>query len=404
MDLILIVGESYVGQGLETSCNPPSSTTSYHLFIEKKLLLFWNHFFISLKNHPLAPTHLRLLFLPPFHTQAQKQITLWIQTQLVTILTTNYPISIIHEQTLSDLHFIHKRTIVLPFFKPSFFDLDYLLRISSKTSQSIHWVDYNHHYRHQPHPPRRDEDCPSILSHEVERFSLTGITTICPSIQEGVKQHFHYYPLPCSFHGHRPINYKNFLFTKKALLLDRDNILVHDIPYLSDPEQLQPIPAMFKFLKMMQEKNYLLIVISNQSGVARGSITPKQLHLVHKKLLFLFHEQGIKLHDIYYSPFHGEAGKGDFKKESLCRKPNPGMVIQAVKDHQLSIAQCLMIGDKDSDHIHYPLLQSIILKPEGTKISPTQRGFPWKDPLFISSLDNLSFDLSSPSMIKETTP
>jgi len=137
--------------------------------------------------------------------------------------------------------------------------------------------------------------------------------------------------------------------TGKACFLDRDGTLIEERNYLDDPGQVALAPGVPEALRLLRDAGYRLIVISNQSGIARGYFTLEQLKAVERRVGELLAEQGLSLDANYYC-FHHEKGViPEFTRPCDCRKPKPGLLLQAVRDFSLDPAQCLMIGDKVSD-------------------------------------------------------
>ncbi|MBX7158287.1 MAG: HAD family hydrolase [Verrucomicrobiae bacterium] len=127
----------------------------------------------------------------------------------------------------------------------------------------------------------------------------------------------------------------------KAVFLDRDNTLIVDVPYLKDPTQVRLFPETQQELKRLKDNGYYLIVISNQSGVARGLCTSDQVEAVNREMERQL--EPVVLDAIYISP------DGPDNENSLTRKPAPGMIFQARDHFHLNLKQCFMIGDKIID-------------------------------------------------------
>lgn len=130
--------------------------------------------------------------------------------------------------------------------------------------------------------------------------------------------------------------------SKRAVFFDRDGTLIHDANYPSDPGQVIPIPESIPALKSLQEKGFLLVVISNQSGIGRGLITKEEARAVHQRFLQIFQENGITIDAAYYCPHAPE-------EKCSCRKPSPKMLEDAAEDMGIDLSRSFMIGDKLSD-------------------------------------------------------
>ncbi len=135
----------------------------------------------------------------------------------------------------------------------------------------------------------------------------------------------------------------------KAIFLDRDDTLIEDPGYISNPEQVKILDGVPGALIQLKALGYKLIVVSNQSGVARGIITEKKLEEIHDRLKQLLAEKNAYLDKIYYCPYHPDGIVPKYKKESNCRKPNPGMLLRAYAEMKIDLAQSWCIGNSDRD-------------------------------------------------------
>lgn len=136
---------------------------------------------------------------------------------------------------------------------------------------------------------------------------------------------------------------------KKAVFLDRDGTLNPDPGYISDPADFNLFPGVAEALKRLQSAGYLLILITNQSGISRGLITVEQLETIHGKLQQQLSEAGCRLDAIYYCPHHPDFPPVDGLSDCNCRKPRPGMIEKALRDHDIDAGHSFMIGDRSSD-------------------------------------------------------
>lgn len=132
----------------------------------------------------------------------------------------------------------------------------------------------------------------------------------------------------------------------KAVFLDRDGTLNIDPGYIGDPAQLVLFPFTIDALSVLKKLSYKLIVISNQSGIARGLVTTEQVESVNSELIKKLSEADIKLNGIYYCPHHPDFSSVD---NSECRKPLPYMINRAANDHNIDLKLSYMIGDSVSD-------------------------------------------------------
>ncbi len=136
---------------------------------------------------------------------------------------------------------------------------------------------------------------------------------------------------------------------EKAVFLDRDDTLIEDPGYISDPSQVKLLPGVASSLIDLKSMGYKLVVVSNQSGVARGIVTEDVLEKIHAKLKGLLSRKGAYLDGLYYCPFHPEGSIPKYRKNSDMRKPNPGMLLKAAEDMDLDLESSWMVGDKYDD-------------------------------------------------------
>ncbi len=131
---------------------------------------------------------------------------------------------------------------------------------------------------------------------------------------------------------------------KRAVFLDRDGVINKEVNYLSEPDEFELLEGTAEALKILKRAGYLLIVITNQSGIARGYFSVETLNDIHTKMRRLLKEQGAFIDDIFYCPHHPK-----FTGECPCRKPKPGMILEAQKKYGLDLSSSFMVGDKFSD-------------------------------------------------------
>ena len=136
---------------------------------------------------------------------------------------------------------------------------------------------------------------------------------------------------------------------KKALFLDRDGVLNVDNHYVGHIADFEFVPGVFEALRHALKQGFVLVVVTNQAGIARGYYTEDDFSRLTDWMLAAFQKEGITIRQVYYCPFHVDGVVDEFTGESEMRKPNPGMLLQAQKDHDLDLTQSIMIGDKESD-------------------------------------------------------
>jgi len=137
--------------------------------------------------------------------------------------------------------------------------------------------------------------------------------------------------------------------SEKAIFLDRDNTLIEDPGYISSPEQVKLLDGVAEALVELKAFGYKLIVVTNQSAVARGIVTEKVLGEIHKRLEQLLSEKNAFLDRIYYCPYHPKGVVAKYRKESDCRKPNPGMLLRAAEEMDIDLGQSWCVGNSISD-------------------------------------------------------
>lgn len=138
---------------------------------------------------------------------------------------------------------------------------------------------------------------------------------------------------------------KNFQnVPRKACFLDRDGVVNVEVDYLHEPEKTVLEKGIVETLKAIHQNGYLAVVVTNQAGVARGRYPESDIALVHNKLQELLAEHGEKIDAFYYCPHHPE-----HTGSCPCRKPEPGMLLQAAEDWNIDVKNSLMIGDRLSD-------------------------------------------------------
>lgn len=130
-----------------------------------------------------------------------------------------------------------------------------------------------------------------------------------------------------------------------AVFLDKDGTLIPDVPYNVDPELIVLQDNTIEGLKKLKAKGYLLIVISNQAGVARGLFKTEALDAVKEKLQQLMKSKGVELDGFYFCPHHPEGTIREYAVDCNCRKPKAGMFLRAAKDFDIDLSKSWMIGD-----------------------------------------------------------
>ncbi len=133
----------------------------------------------------------------------------------------------------------------------------------------------------------------------------------------------------------------------KAIFLDRDETINLDPGYIREPSRVEIYPGVVESLKYLKEKyHYKLIVISNQSGIARGLLSDADVIAVNSRVNEFFEKEGVSIDAFYYCPYHPDFS---LPKDVACRKPSPTMLLDAAKKDNIDLSSSYMIGDKESD-------------------------------------------------------
>lgn len=132
-----------------------------------------------------------------------------------------------------------------------------------------------------------------------------------------------------------------------AVFLDRDGTLNEDPGYLNDPSKVVLFPNTGKALASLKKKNFLLIVISNQSGIARKLVKEEQVKAVNNKINEFLAEDNVQIDAFYYCPAHPDFSS---EEECKCRKPSPLMIIKASNDFNIDLSKSYFIGDNLTDY------------------------------------------------------
>ena len=138
---------------------------------------------------------------------------------------------------------------------------------------------------------------------------------------------------------------------KKALFLDRDGVINYDYGYVHTIENFIIREEIYKICKRAKNLGYLLIIVTNQAGIGRGIFKLDDFLKVSEFMIKKFELKDISFDAIYFCPFHPKEGLGYYLKDSINRKPNPGMILQAIDQFNIDIRNSILIGDKKSDEL-----------------------------------------------------
>ncbi|HTG01250.1 MAG TPA: HAD family hydrolase [Nitrospirota bacterium] len=135
----------------------------------------------------------------------------------------------------------------------------------------------------------------------------------------------------------------------RAVFFDRDGTVNAEVGYLSDLKQLVLIPGAGKAIKRLNDAGLKVVLVTNQSGVARGYFTEEFVRETHALLERMLQEEGARIDGIYYCPHHPRAGNSSYTRECNCRKPGTGLLDQAARELDVRVDQSFVVGDKWSD-------------------------------------------------------
>ena len=129
-----------------------------------------------------------------------------------------------------------------------------------------------------------------------------------------------------------------------ALFIDRDGTIIKQIDghYISSIEQIELIENIFPAILMLQNEGYLIIIVTNQAGINKGILSNEQVDEINQHIIQLLKKQGIEISAVYVCPHKPE-------EQCKCRKPQPGLLLKAAKEHNIDLENSIIIGDTDKD-------------------------------------------------------
>lgn len=146
---------------------------------------------------------------------------------------------------------------------------------------------------------------------------------------------------------------KNLTNKQKAIFLDRDGTINKYVGFLRNIDDFELIEGVTEAIKLINQSGYLAIVVTNQPVIARGEVTWEELNEIHKKMATLLGREGAYVDGIYICPHHPDKGfegeRPEYKIDCECRKPKPGLLLQAAKDFNIDLSESYMIGDSHRD-------------------------------------------------------
>lgn len=134
-----------------------------------------------------------------------------------------------------------------------------------------------------------------------------------------------------------------------ALFFDRDGVLIRDTGYVHLPDQVEWLEGAMEAIRLCNRADYLVLVATNQSGVARGMFPESDVVALHNWMAREAEKQNARIDGFYYCPHHPDAGDGPLTRPCDCRKPAPGLLLRAIREWNIDPAASYMIGDRDRD-------------------------------------------------------
>lgn len=136
---------------------------------------------------------------------------------------------------------------------------------------------------------------------------------------------------------------------RRCLFLDRDGVINRDFGYVHNWTDIEFLPGVIDVMQHFQELNYLIVIVTNQSGIARGYFTDSQFRELMNNMRIFFNEQNVKLSAVFYCPHHVDGVDGHFSVKCNCRKPLPGLFKSAIDYFKIDVSKSIMVGDQLSD-------------------------------------------------------
>ena len=134
-----------------------------------------------------------------------------------------------------------------------------------------------------------------------------------------------------------------------AVFVDRDGTLIEDVGYLDRLERLKLFPYTLDAIRLLNRAGYKVVVVTSQNGVAQGVLTEEFLGEAHAHLSRLCEEAGGKIDGFYYCPHSTHAVVERYRTDCECRKPKPGMILAAARDHAIDLSRSFVVGDRWRD-------------------------------------------------------
>ena len=136
---------------------------------------------------------------------------------------------------------------------------------------------------------------------------------------------------------------------RPAVFIDRDGTISEEVGYVNHPSRFQLYPYSIEAIKLLNDENWLAIVITNQAGVARGYFSEDVVKQIHEQMIRKMNDASARLDAIYYCAHHPTVGEPPYRLDCDCRKPKAGLIERAAADFEIDLASSWMIGDRYSD-------------------------------------------------------
>lgn len=136
---------------------------------------------------------------------------------------------------------------------------------------------------------------------------------------------------------------------RPAVFLDRDGVLNKDLGYVFEPSRFHWLPGAIEAVRRLNERGYLVIVVTNQSGIARGMYSEEEFRDLTRWMLNELERRGARIDAVYHCPHHPTEGKGEYLVDCDCRKPRCGMLERAAADFNIDVERSVLVGDAQSD-------------------------------------------------------
>ncbi|HMG72611.1 MAG TPA: HAD family hydrolase [Pyrinomonadaceae bacterium] len=176
----------------------------------------------------------------------------------------------------------------------------------------------------------------------------------------------------------------------RAVFCDRDGVLIRDCGYLHDPDRIEILDGVPAAIRLLNESGFLSLVVTNQSGVARGYFSENIVQRTHAAISKRLAEAGAHIDAFYYCPHYPDAVVPAYKQDCDCRKPKPGMILRAAETWGIDLSKSFMVGDKGSDVEAGKAVgaRTLLILPEGG-----QRTSPDQESAFTQQPDWVATDL-----------